>query len=174
MILWCHSVEVFFHTTTKDKLLFPINYSKFSYLCIQTPLLFIFSLFPFITIETLSLPKLSPPLKMCSHETLSSIEVVLPRNSLIHWRSELPSWRHDLMFEGVCVGLMFERVHFTERAFDIWRFGFSLDLGMVSRREDLIFEIVGFIVLGNKTCWVWYLWGFEWFLFCLEIELLAD
>ena len=109
-----------------------------------------------------------------SCEALSFIEVVLPRNSLIHWRSELPSWRHDLMFEGVCVGLMFERVHFTERAFDIWRFGFSLDLGMVSRREDLIFEIVGFIVLGNKTCWVWYLWGFEWFLFCLEIELLAD
>ena len=61
------------------------------------------------------------------------------------------------MFEGVCVGLMFERVDllgfgndFTERAFDICRFEFSLSLGMVSRREDLMFEIVGFIVLGNK------------------------
>ena len=65
------------------------------------------------------------------------------------------------MFEGVCVGLMFERVdlfgfgnHFTERAFDICRFEFSLGLRMVSRREDLMFEIVGFIVLGNKMCWV--------------------
>ena len=65
------------------------------------------------------------------------------------------------MFEGVCVGLMFERVDllgfkndFTERAFDICRFEFSLNLGMVSRREDLMFEIVGFIVLGNKMCWV--------------------
>ena len=65
------------------------------------------------------------------------------------------------MFEGVCVGLMFERVDlfgfgndFTERAFDICRLEFSLGLGMVSRREDLMFEIVGFIVLGNKICWV--------------------
>ena len=65
------------------------------------------------------------------------------------------------MFEGVCVGLMFERVDllrfgndFMERAFDICRFEISLSLGMVSRREDLMFEIVGFIVLGNKMCWV--------------------
>ena len=63
------------------------------------------------------------------------------------------------MFEGVCVSLMFERVDlfgfgndFTERAFDICRLEFSLGLGMVSRREDLMFEIVGFIVLGNKMC----------------------
>ena len=63
------------------------------------------------------------------------------------------------MFESVCVGLMFERVDlfgfgndFTERAFDICRLEFSLGLGMVSRREDLMFEIVDFIVLGNKMC----------------------
>ena len=41
---------------------------------------------------------------------------------------------------------------FIERAFDIYRFEFSLGLGMVSRREDLMFEIVGLIVLGNKMC----------------------
>ena len=65
------------------------------------------------------------------------------------------------MFEGMCVGLMFERVDllgfrndFTERTFDICRFEFSLSLRMVSQREDLMFEIVGFIVLGNKMCWV--------------------
>ena len=65
------------------------------------------------------------------------------------------------MFEGVCVGLIFERLDlfgfgndFTKRAFDICRFEFSLNLGMVSRREDLMFKIVGFIVLGNKMCWV--------------------
>ena len=67
------------------------------------------------------------------------------------------------MFEGVCVGLMFEKVDlflfgfgndFMERAFDICRYEFSLGLGMVSRREDLMFEIVGLIVLGNKMCWV--------------------
>jgi hypothetical protein len=61
------------------------------------------------------------------------------------------------MFEGMGVGLMFERVDFfvfgngfMEKAFDVWRFEFSLDLRMVSRREDLIFEVMGFIVFGNK------------------------
>ena len=65
------------------------------------------------------------------------------------------------MFEGVCVGLMFEIVDmfefgndFTKRAFDICRFEFSLGLGMVSRRENFMFKIMGFIVLGNKMCWV--------------------
>ena len=63
------------------------------------------------------------------------------------------------MFKGVCGGLIFERVDlfgfgndFTERAFDICRFEFSLGFGIVSRREYLMFEIVGFIVLGNKIC----------------------
>ena len=62
------------------------------------------------------------------------------------------------MFEGVCVGLMFERVDlfgfgndFTERAFDICRFEFSLDLGMITWRELLIFVDLSFL-------WVW-----EWF-----------
>ena len=59
------------------------------------------------------------------------------------------------MFEGMCVGLIFERVDlfgfgndFSERAFDICKFEFSLGLGMVSRKEDFMF------VLGNKTCWI--------------------
>ena len=49
------------------------------------------------------------------------------------------------MFEGVCVGLMFERVDlfgfgndFTERAFDICRFEFSLGTnGFVKRIFDV-------------------------------------
>ena len=104
--------------------------------------------------EALSFPKLSPPLKLYSHKAFSSIEALLPKLSL-PLKIWALSWKHGLIFEGV--DLMFERVDFfgfkngfTEKAFDVWRFGVSLSMGMVSRREIFMFEVVGFTVFGNK------------------------
>ena len=168
---------------TKDKLLFPISYSKFSYSCIQTPLLLLLSLSPFHSLYSqqhkFSLfqssflhwscapPKLSPPLKFYSPKTLSSIEDLSSPHEGMALCLKACVWVWCLK-EWICLVLGM----ISRRELSIFiDFEFSLGLGMVSQRKDLMFEIVGFIVLGNKMWWVWYLWGFECFLFCLEIEL---
>ena len=146
-----------FTSPLKTNQLFPLNYSKFHYPCIQTHIFlkltlsppksfllhWIYALLNFHSLpSTLSPPKVFPLLKFYSSETL-------------------PSWSHGLLDVWRCgCGCWFD---VWKSWFQIW-FGFYLGLGIVS---NLMFEV---------RVWL-YLWGFSWFCEGLEIiklECLVD